>query len=67
MLSLPPSAHTLSLCLCVCVFVPISGIRTLQLVLLKMSLLLGVEVHAPVRFESLLEPEPHTGHYQPSL
>lgn len=32
------------------------GIRQLQLILLKVALLLGVEVHENVGFESLLEP-----------
>lgn len=33
-----------------------SGIRQLQLVLLKVALLLGVEVHVHVEFKNLLEP-----------
>lgn len=32
------------------------GIRQLQLILLKVALLLGVEVHENVGFESLIEP-----------
>ena len=35
----------------------ISGIRRLQHILLKVSLLLGVEVFAPVKFEHVLPPE----------
>lgn len=38
-----------------CIFVLI-GIRQLQLILLKVALLLGVEVHENVGFESLIEP-----------
>jgi len=33
-----------------------SGIRQLQLMLLKVALLLGVEVHVNVEFKHLLEP-----------
>ena len=33
-----------------------AGIRQLQLVLLKVALLLGVEVHVNVEFKGLLEP-----------
>lgn len=33
-----------------------AGIRQLQLVLLKVALLLGVEVHVHVEFKNLLEP-----------
>lgn len=43
-----------------CVF---SGIRQLQLILLKMSLLLGVEVHTGVEFQSLVEPSGENGIY----
>lgn len=32
------------------------GIRQLQIILLKVALLLGVEVHENVGFESLIEP-----------
>lgn len=39
-----------------------AGIRQLQLVLLKVALLLGVEVHVNVEFKALLEPRgPHGG------
>lgn len=38
------------------VFYPSSGIRKLQLILLKVCLCLGVEVHHGVSFEDLLEP-----------
>eukprot|EP00736_Rhodelphis_marinus_P006665 Rmarinus@m.14481 len=37
------------------------SIRRLQLALLKISLVLGVRVHAPVRFEGLLSPPANTG------
>ena len=37
------------------------GIRTLQLMLLKIALVLGVKVHVPVVFEHLVEPDPNTG------
>lgn len=33
-----------------------AGIRQLQLVLLKVALLLGVEVHVNVEFKNLVEP-----------
>ena len=33
-----------------------AGIRTLQSILLKVALVLGVEVHAPVKFIGLNEP-----------
>lgn len=33
-----------------------AGIRQLQLILLKVALLMGVEVHVGVEFRSLLEP-----------
>lgn len=36
---------------------PVEGIRQLQLVLLKVALLLGVEVHVGVEFKNLLEPQ----------
>lgn len=32
------------------------GIRQLQLMLLKMALLLGIEIHVNVEFKSLIEP-----------
>ena len=32
------------------------GIKAVQQILLKMALLLGVEVYAPVRFEGVIEP-----------
>lgn len=38
-----------------------SGIRQLQLVLLKVSLLLGVEVHTGVEFQGLMEPSGEDG------
>ncbi len=34
----------------------IVGIRQLQLMLLKMALLLGIEIHVNVEFKSLIEP-----------
>ena len=37
------------------------GIRQLQLVLLKVSLLLGVEVHTGVEFQGLVEPSGENG------
>lgn len=37
------------------------GIRQLQLVLLKVSLLLGVEVHTGVEFQGLMEPSGENG------
>ena len=40
-----------------------SGIRQLQLILLKVSLLLGVEVHTGVEFQSLIEPSGENGTY----
>lgn len=43
-----------------CVF---SGIRQLQLVLLKVSLLLGVEVNTGVEFQGLIEPTAENGAY----
>ena len=39
-------------------FVTFPGIRTLQCVLLKVALLLGVEIHANVTYEGLAEPPP---------
>lgn len=39
-----------------CVCVPAPGIRQLQLMLLKVSLILGVEVHVNVEFIKLVEP-----------
>ena len=38
-----------------------SGIRQLQLILLKVSLLLGVEVHTGVEFQGLIEPSGENG------
>lgn len=38
-----------------------SGIRQLQLILLKVCLLLGVEVHTEVEFQGLIEPTGETG------
>ena len=38
-------------------YIYFSGIRRLQHILLKVSLLLGVEVFAPVKFEHVLPPE----------
>ena len=35
-----------------------AGIRTLQCILLKVALLLGVEIHANVTYEGLAEPPP---------
>lgn len=43
-----------SACLCLCVCTP--GIRQLQLMLLKVSLILGVEIHVNVEFTRLVEP-----------
>lgn len=43
-----------------CVF---SGIRQLQLVLLKVSLLLGVEFHTGVEFQGLIEPSEENSTY----
>lgn len=43
-----------------CVF---AGIRQLQLVLLKVSLLLGVEVHTGVEYQGLIEPSGENGTY----
>lgn len=43
-----------------CVF---AGIRQLQLILLKVSLLLGVEVHTGVEFQGLVEPSGENGTY----
>lgn len=37
------------------------GIRQLQLILLKLALILGVEVHTGVTFEGLQEPSGSTG------
>lgn len=34
----------------------IAGIRQLQLMLLKMALLLGIEIHVNVEFKALIEP-----------
>lgn len=34
----------------------VSGIRQLQLMLLKMALLLGIEIHVNVEFKGLVEP-----------
>lgn len=43
------------------------GIRQLQLILLKVALLLGVEVHTGVEFQGLMEPTGENGIYiQPS-
>lgn len=44
--------------MCTCVFgcVSVPGIRQLQLMLLKVSLILGVEVHVNVEFIKLVEP-----------
>lgn len=41
-----------------------SGIRQLQLILLKVSLLLGVEVHTGVEFHGLNEPSGESGIYR---
>lgn len=38
------------------VFVLLPGIRQLQLMLLKVSLVLGVEIHVNVEFVKLVEP-----------
>lgn len=43
-----------SACVCLCVCTP--GIRQLQLMLLKVSLILGVEIHVNVEFTRLVEP-----------
>lgn len=37
------------------------GIRQLQLILLKVALLLGVEVHTGVEFQGLIEPSGESG------
>ena len=42
--------------MCVRVFVCFSGIRQLQLMLLKIALLVAVEFHVNVEFVKLLEP-----------
>lgn len=39
------------------------GIRQLQLILLKVALLLGVEVHTGVEFRGLIEPSAESGIY----
>jgi len=39
----------------------LAGIRQLQLILLKVSLLLGVEVHTGVEFQGLIEPSGDNG------
>lgn len=41
------------------------GIRQLQLILLKVALLLGVEVHTGVEFRGLIEPSGDSGIYCP--
>lgn len=46
--------HHLHVCECLCYSTP--GIRQLQLMLLKVSLILGVEVHVNVEFSKLVEP-----------
>lgn len=38
------------------IFLPLSGIRQLQCILLKVALLLGVEIYENVSFEELTEP-----------
>lgn len=43
------------------------GIRQLQLILLKLALILGVEVHTEVTFEDLLEPSGSTGTVETSF
>lgn len=40
-----------------------AGIRQLQLILLKVALLLGVEVHTGVEFQGLVEPSRENGIY----
>lgn len=40
----------------VCASAPSPGIRQLQLMLLKVSLILGVEIHVNVEFLKLVEP-----------
>lgn len=40
-----------------------TGIRQLQLILLKVALLLGVEVHTRVEFQGLNEPSGENGTY----
>lgn len=40
-----------------------TGIRQLQLILLKVALLLGVEVHTRVEFQGLNEPSGENGIY----
>lgn len=44
------------LCEHTCLFAPAPGIRQLQLMLVKVSLILGVEIHVNVEFIKLLEP-----------
>ncbi len=39
----------------------VTGIRRLQLTLLKIALVLGVEVYTPIKYQGLLEPNPNTG------
>ena len=41
----------------------LSGIKRLQVMLLKISLCLGVEVHTPVKFEKILEPDRQQGRF----
>lgn len=42
-------------------FSVLPGIRQLQLILLKVALLLGVEVHTGVEFQGLVEPSGESG------
>ena len=48
------AGYTTSACVCLCVSTP--GIRQLQLMLLKVSLILGVEIHVNVEFIKVVEP-----------
>lgn len=42
---------------CDCGFFAYAGIRQLQLILLKLALILGVEVHTGVTYNGLVEPQ----------
>lgn len=42
---------------CICCYCAYAGIRQLQLILLKLALLLGVEVHTGVTYNGLVEPQ----------
>lgn len=44
-----------------CDFSHVTGIRQVQCILLKVALLLGVEIHEGVSFESLVSPSDQDG------